>query len=247
LAVYQRIGAIRTLGAALALVAAMTGCDAGWPDLSLDPGPGGSVSRTVEGCPVTLPTGEPPFEGEDFNYGNPYLAVALWTRGRLVADRVPGTDSWAEVAPDGSIRAKVGWRRGVSGRLTIQGERLDADAPPLRARVPGGYGHTGFQSTELRFPTAGCWKVVGSVAGHDIEFIVRVTKRRGWGPRAAQASPAQGWASAALAMRPVAPSSAPADSSAAVAFATRRPVRPREPRIATEALSSEPASPWTRS
>jgi hypothetical protein len=67
--------------------------------------------------------------------------------------------------------------KGVSGRLTIQGERLDASAPPLRARVPAGYGHTGFQSTELRFPTVGCWKVVGSVAGHDIAFVVLVEKR----------------------------------------------------------------------
>jgi hypothetical protein len=57
------------------------------------------------------------------------------------------------------------------------GERLGAPAPPLRALVPGGYGRIGFQATELRFPTAGCWKVVGSVAGHDISLVVRVIKR----------------------------------------------------------------------
>ena len=124
----------------------------------------------------TIPSGEPPVEGEDFNYGDRYLAVSIWTKGRLVADRVPAADTWAVVAPDGSIPAKVGWWRGVSGRLTIQGERLDAPAPPLRARVPGGYGHIGFQSTELTFPTEGCWEVVGSVAGHDITFVVLVVK-----------------------------------------------------------------------
>lgn len=132
-------------------------------------------------CPVTIPSGKPPVEGQDFNYGNEYLAAALWTRGRLVADRDPGAQTWGQVLPDGSVWAKLGWWRGVSGRLTIQGERLDAPARPLRARVPAGYGHIGFQSTGLIFPTAGCWEVLGSVAGHDITFIVLVTKRSGAG------------------------------------------------------------------
>jgi hypothetical protein len=65
----------------------------------------------------------------------------------------------------------------VSGRLTIVGERLDAPAPPLRAFVPGAYGPIGFQATGLRFPTAGCWEVVGSVAGHEVTFVVLVEKR----------------------------------------------------------------------
>jgi hypothetical protein len=176
--VYQSIRAsrIRTAGL-LALIAALSGCDAGSPDLSLEPGPVGSVSKTIEGCPVTIPGRRPPVEGEDFNYGDQYVAAAIWTRGRLVASHDPGAQTWGEVRPDGSVSAKVGWWRGVSGRLTVLGERLDAPAPPLQARVPGGYGHIGFQSTELRFPTAGCWSVVGSVAGHDTTFIALVTKR----------------------------------------------------------------------
>jgi hypothetical protein len=134
------------------------------------------AAHTGKGCPVTLPSAKPPFEGEDFNYGNRYLGVAMWSRGRLVASRDGQT--WGQIMPDGSIWAKVGWWRGVPGRLTVQGERLDAHAPPLRARVPAGYGSTGFQATGLRFPTPGCWRVVGSVAGHELEFVVRVTKRR---------------------------------------------------------------------
>jgi hypothetical protein len=85
---------------------------------------------------------------------------------------------WGQIMPDGAIYAKVGWWRGVPGRLTIQGERLDAPAPPLQASVPAGYGSTGFQATGLTFPTRGCWSVVGSVAGHELEFVVFVTKRR---------------------------------------------------------------------
>jgi hypothetical protein len=175
--VYQGIGPHRTFTAGLlALVAALTGCDADRPEVSLDPVPQ-AVARTIEGCRATIPSARPPVDGDGFNYGNRYLAVAIWRRGRLIADRVPRDDTWAVIARDGSVPAKVGWWRGVSGRLTVQGERLDAPAPPLRAHVPGGYGHKGFQSTELTFPTDGCWEVVGSVAGHDITFVVLVTKR----------------------------------------------------------------------
>jgi hypothetical protein len=50
--------------------------------------------------------------------------------------------------------------------------------PPLQASVPAGYGSSGFQATGLTFPTRGCWRVVGSVAGHELELVVFVTKRR---------------------------------------------------------------------
>lgn len=160
-------------------MAAANGCDSGErdPPPRLE-SPGRPAAAPVlhagETCPVTLPSAKPPFK--DFNYGNRYLGVALWRHGRLVASR--GGQTWGQVTHNGSISAKVGWWRGVAGRLTVQGERLDASAPPLRSWVPAGYGSRGFQVTDLRFPTVGCWWVVGSVAGHDLEFVVRVTKRR---------------------------------------------------------------------
>jgi hypothetical protein len=134
------------------------------------------VTDSGKGCPVTLPSAEPPFDGEDFNYGNRHLGVAMWQRGRLVASR--GGQTWGQITPNGSIWAKLGWWRAVPGQLVVQGERLDGRAPPLRAWVPSGYGRSGFQSTGLTFPTVGCWRVVGTVAGHDLELVVRVTKRR---------------------------------------------------------------------
>lgn len=161
----------------LALIAAIVGCDSGER-------PGGgerpevpelSISRTGGGCPGTHPSRNLPFPGEDFNYGNRYLGVAIWRRGRLVAR--PDGSSWGQIGPDGSIWAKLGWWRAVPGRLTIHGEMLDAAAPPLDASVPSGYGSTGFQSSGLTFPTPGCWGVVGSVAGHELQFVVLVTKR----------------------------------------------------------------------
>jgi hypothetical protein len=42
-----------------------------------------------------------------------------------------------------------------------------------------GYGATGVQATAVRFPTPGCWKVVGNVGDARLTFVVRVTARRG--------------------------------------------------------------------
>jgi hypothetical protein len=82
----------------------------------------------------------------------------------------------ATVNPDGSIWVKLGWWRGVPGRLVISGRRLDASAPPLRADVPDGYGTLGFQATGLTFPTLGCWRVVGRIGRAHLTFVVRVTR-----------------------------------------------------------------------
>jgi hypothetical protein len=171
--------------ALLALTAVMAGCNSDEPPASnTDQRPAAvstaiKVWTAIKDCPVTYPSDKPPVEGKNFNYGDRHLAVFLWPRGRVVTEPLPDGSRWAELRPDGSVVAnKVGWWRGAAGRLTIQGERLDAPAPPLRAWVPPGYGSTGFQVTQLTFPTRGCWKVVGSVRGHDITFVVRVTKRR---------------------------------------------------------------------
>jgi hypothetical protein len=106
-----------------------------------------------------LPAGTP----KGFDYGEGGLAVVLWPGGRLVAGRLPDGSSMADVKPDGSLVAKLGWWRAAAGKLVIAGERLDAEAPALSADVPDGYGSTGFQATAVTFPTTGCWKVVGAV------------------------------------------------------------------------------------
>ena len=67
------------------------------------------------------------------------------------------------VLEDGSLSMKFPWWRGVKGKLTIAGRRLDGSVPPLRARIPDGYGDIGFQATALIFPTEGCWEVTGKV------------------------------------------------------------------------------------
>jgi hypothetical protein len=135
-------------------------------------------------CPVTppprglkgLPRGAGQFSPSQFDYGTRRLRVELWPHARLPAGILPDGGSYARILPDGSIWAKVGWWRGLPGRLRITGRRLDASAPPLRSDVPEGYGETGFVATGLTFPTVGCWKVVGRLGPASLTFVVEVSK-----------------------------------------------------------------------
>lgn len=80
------------------------------------------------------------------------------------------------VSKDGSLRKKWRWWRGGRGPLDIEGRRLDGASSALRARIPKGYGQTGFQSSSLIFPTPGCWEVTGRVGATRLSFVVLITK-----------------------------------------------------------------------
>jgi hypothetical protein len=70
---------------------------------------------------------------------------------------------------------KVGRWRSTPGKLAVEGRRLDAPAPPLRATVPDGYGDYGFQSTSILLPTGGCWEITAQVGtGHTFRLVARV-------------------------------------------------------------------------
>jgi hypothetical protein len=135
-------------------------------------------------CPVTIPSGTMrprgnPFGPSHFNYGNRYLRAELrWPRSVLGAGILPDGGSMATINPGGSIRAKLGWWRGLGRKLIITGRRLDAPAPPLRAEVGGDGGARGFQASALIFPTVGCWRVVGHVRPVSLTFVVKVVRIR---------------------------------------------------------------------
>lgn len=141
---------------------------------------------TLGGCVVTAPNGsEPPgvltHRGPNDNpgknstsFGNGKLWTTLWPNGTV--EFRPGGPGFID--SDGSLSMKFPWWRGVRGKLTIEGKRLDASAPPLRAIIPEGYGDTGFQSTALVFPTEGCWEVTGKVGDASLTFVTRVVKVR---------------------------------------------------------------------
>lgn len=120
----------------------------------------------VDSCPITRPNGSKP-PGSTFGaefHGNGALWVGVPPSNVVVR----------EPEPDGSIMAKVGWWREVSGALRIEGGRIDGPAPPLRVSVPDGYGDTGFQSSGLAFPTGGCWEVRGQVGTASLTYVTLV-------------------------------------------------------------------------
>jgi len=82
---------------------------------------------------------------------------------------------WVNIHSQGAKRSeKFAWERLGRGSLTITALRVDAQAPPATAHIPNGYGDTGFQASGIDFPSAGCWEVVGTLAGKQLRFVVRV-------------------------------------------------------------------------
>ncbi|HEY3210743.1 MAG TPA: hypothetical protein VGL18_13325 [Actinomycetota bacterium] len=133
---------------------------------------GGTAATGLRLCPVTRPNGAtPPGEVKSgLNHGNGMLWRVLWPRGVVVA-------AGDQVLPDGSVEMKFPWWRGVKGRLSIEGHRLDGLAPPLRA-VISDYGLTGFQASGIIFPTPGGWEVTGRVrAAASLTFVTLVVAR----------------------------------------------------------------------
>jgi hypothetical protein len=139
-------------------------------------------------CPVTQPNGvQPPAEANVFgrgngDYGNAYLWTSLWMWGEGV---VQAPDD-GRILPDGTIpELKWAWYQFVPGKLTIEGRRLDAPAPPLQASMVDGYGDVGFHPTGLTFPSDGCWEITGQVEGWpSLTFIVLVVYPDGFSPSA---------------------------------------------------------------
>jgi hypothetical protein len=124
-------------------------------------------------CPVTPPNGET-YTGEPAggNHGNTALVTWLWPNGKIVFR--PGGAGF--VLSDGALSMKFGWWRRITGSLRVEGRRLDADAPPMRASIPCCYEESGFQATALIFPTPGCWEVTGRVADGSLTFVTLVEK-----------------------------------------------------------------------
>ena len=179
---------MRPVLARLLLVAIVAGCT---PVVSPSPSSttvaSPSASATVQvsaspltladakGCPVTKPGNAPVDIGDRlFGAGSAFGNSDLWVGG-LGADGVILADP-RFVEQDGSIGWKLGWWRIVSGTLTITGRRLDAQAPPLPASAPEGYGQSGFQASGVFFPTEGCWEVTGLVGSSTLALVTFVLR-----------------------------------------------------------------------
>ena len=142
------------------------------------PAPAMAVSNrpNPRACPLTLPNGRvmPEHEDAGMNHGNGSLWTAMWPHNVVIA-----TPDFIEA--DGSVGMKWPWWKGVDGKLTISGRRLDGSAPPLRAHLPD-YGRRGFQPSGISFPTEGCWEVTGAVGETKLTFVTLVLKASRYRP-----------------------------------------------------------------
>jgi len=135
-----------------------------------------SQEASQQPCPVTQPNevvadgGEPTKD----SFGNSKLSVGpfgLWPEGTVILK--PGGSGF--ITPEGWLGIKFGWQRSVHKRLTVEGRRLDGAAPTLLADSLD-QTETGFQSTALIFPAAGCWEVTARAGDASITFITKVVK-----------------------------------------------------------------------
>ena len=129
------------------------------------------MADAPRGCQVTPPNGHiPPGQA-----GNPGSDRATYLGNGELWTVLPPQGTLREAARrDGSMAQKFPWWRAVRGRLAITGRRVDGRGPALRARIPGGYGSTGFQSTAIIFPTPGCWSVTGTAGSATLRFVTLV-------------------------------------------------------------------------
>jgi hypothetical protein len=77
-------------------------------------------SRATGSCRVTIPIRTTPpdagFSAVGFNHGGRYLrSHVYWPDGIVSAGVLPGGGAGATINPDGSIRVKIGWWRGLRG------------------------------------------------------------------------------------------------------------------------------------
>jgi hypothetical protein len=143
----------------------------------------GSAFRTMtarlrigptDGCPVTLPNGSRPARQPQSVswYGNGRLWAGLSADGTYSVPR-------EQVAADGSIGNKLLWVTTPAwAKPTVTGERIDADAPALRAlRVNTGSFQGDFDPshmTPVSFPTPGCWRLTARLGDVSLTYVVRV-------------------------------------------------------------------------
>jgi hypothetical protein len=137
----------------LVLLASASAGSYGIPQPAELPGPDEAAATP---CPVTNPRRRTiPLAARDF-FG---AESAYWNGALFVGGLWPGST--------------VVFRTGGPGFIL---RWLDAPALPLGARIPNGYGETGFRATALIFPTIGCWEVTGKVGEASLTFMTRVIK-----------------------------------------------------------------------
>ncbi|MBO0813012.1 MAG: hypothetical protein J2P23_13335, partial [Microlunatus sp.] len=101
-------------------------------------------------------------------YGNSALWVGVPPDGVLPAQLDPDSP--------GDWTTKVPWWRVRHGAMTVSAVRLDGPTGNFRATVGtvAEYGEFGLDTSELVWPSLGCWQVTATVARHSLTIVMRV-------------------------------------------------------------------------
>lgn len=75
------------------------------------------------------------------------------------------------------INVKFPWWRLKTGYVMVTARRLDGPSKGFSASVGNGaYGPTGFDPSELSFPSAGCWQITGTLPGGSLTITLRAAR-----------------------------------------------------------------------
>jgi hypothetical protein len=105
-------------------------------------------------------------------HANGTIGTGLWPGGKIVVR----PDGPGQVLSDGSLQMKFLWAK-PAGPMSIEGKRLDAEAPPMRATLDHSHDAEQFQPSLLIFPGAGCWEVTAQVGDSRLTFVTEVVKQ----------------------------------------------------------------------
>ncbi len=131
-----------------------------------------TLPQTV--CPVTKPEWVKPPEDSAVE-GTPDYGYYYVNEDRSIWASAWWTGQEEEYLRANEEGLKVGWFRPAGATLEIEGQRIDAQAPPLDAHAPCCY-PTRFQATGLVFPTEGCWQVNARATNSELSFIIQVNR-----------------------------------------------------------------------
>ena len=135
-------------------------------------------------CPVTVPQ-NPPFTAPAPYSPDSALDSNFWYGSSSLRTDLPKDGIWYGLPHNlnGYTQKIFWWREGYiwneepEPELTVTGERLDADAPPLISSgatnaYAGDIGSAMLVGVD--FPTPGCWKITGTYVDAELSFVIWV-------------------------------------------------------------------------
>ena len=136
------------------------------------------ISGSYGDCQSTIPNGRsaPGQPAGPESQGGRGLWTVMPADGILEASRPQHT--WAELQPDGWIRAKFPWFGGrrAHDRLRITAKRFGSSTARIRTSINRGSSSTTphFWASYLFFPSTGCWRVSARSGAAHVSFVLSV-------------------------------------------------------------------------